>query len=65
MNEGGITPVMSMNPGYGSGFGFGNEGIWLFAILALMWGGGGLFIRHTVPQVPQLLFLVAHFLALP
>lgn len=43
MNEGGITPVMSMNPGYGSGFGFGNEGIWLFAILALMWGGGGLF----------------------
>lgn len=30
MNEGGITPVMSMNPGYGSGFGFGNEGIWLF-----------------------------------
>lgn len=43
MNEGGITPVMSMNPGYGNGFGFGNEGIWLFAILALMWGGGGLF----------------------
>lgn len=43
MNEGGITPVMTMNPGYsGNGF-FGNEGIWLFAILALMWGGGGFF----------------------
>lgn len=41
----GIQPVMSMNPGYGyggDGF-FGGEGIWLFAILALMWGGGGLF----------------------
>lgn len=24
---------------------FGNEGIWLFAILALMWGGGGFFGR--------------------
>lgn len=36
----GIQPVMSMNPGYGSGM-FGNEGIWLFAILALMWGGFG------------------------
>lgn len=26
--------------GYGNGL-FGNEGIWLFAILALMWGGNG------------------------
>ena len=43
MNEDGITPVMSMNPGYGNGFGLGNEGIWLFAILALMWGCGSLF----------------------
>lgn len=41
--ENGITPVMNVG-GYGNnGFGFDNEGIWLFAILALMWGGGGLF----------------------
>lgn len=38
----GIQPVMNMNPNYGYGNGmFGNEGIWLFAILALMWGGFG------------------------
>lgn len=37
----GITPVMDMNRGYGDGFGFGGSGIWLFAILALMWGGFG------------------------
>jgi len=37
----GIQPVMTMNPTNSSMF--GNEGIWLFAILALMWGGGGLF----------------------
>ncbi len=44
--ESGITPVMDMNRGYGDGFGFGGgAGIWLFAILALMWGGGGLFNR--------------------
>ena len=24
----------------------GNGGIWLFAILALMWGGGGMFGRN-------------------
>lgn len=40
----GIQPVMSMNPGYGAdGFGFGGSGLWLFAILALMWGGNGFF----------------------
>lgn len=39
----GITPVMDMNRGYGDGCGFGGNGLWLFAILALMWGGGGLF----------------------
>lgn len=40
----GIQPVMSMNPGYGDGFGFGGgSGLWIFAILALMWGGNGLF----------------------
>lgn len=42
----GITPVMDVNRGYGygDGMGFGgNSGLWLFAILALMWGGNGLF----------------------
>ena len=29
---------------------FGNEGIWLFAILALMWGGGGFFGGRGQPQ---------------
>lgn len=36
----GITPVMPMG---GNGFGFDSSGIWLFAILALMWGGNGFF----------------------
>lgn len=37
----GIQPVMPMG---GSGdFGFGGSGLWLFAILALMWGGNGFF----------------------
>lgn len=41
----GITPVMDMNRGYGD-YGFGSgSGIWLFAILALMWGGNGFFGR--------------------
>ena len=39
----GITPVMDMNRGYGDSFGFGGSGLWLFAILALMWGGNGFF----------------------
>lgn len=43
MDGTGITPVMDMNRGYGDGFGFGGQGLWLFAILALMWGGGGFF----------------------
>ena len=35
------------NYGYNDGFGFGGgSGIWLFAILALMWGGNGLFGRN-------------------
>ena len=39
----GITPVMDMNRGYGD-FGFGGgSGLWLFAILALMFGGNGFF----------------------
>jgi len=46
MDSTGITPVMDINRGnygYGDGFGFGGSGIWLFAILALLWGGNGAF----------------------
>ena len=46
MDSTGITPVMDINRGsygYGDGFGFGGSGLWLFAILALMWGGNGLW----------------------
>lgn len=47
MEGSGIQPVMSMNPGYGYGNDgiFGGDGLFLFAILALMWGGGGFFGR--------------------
>lgn len=41
MDNVGITPVMPVNGGYGDGLGMGGSGIWLFAILALMWGGFG------------------------
>lgn len=43
--ESGIQPVMEMNRGYGYGGDglFGGQGLWLFAILALMWGGNGFF----------------------
>ena len=41
--ENGITPVMPIGGGYGDGFGFNSGGLWLFAILALMWGGNGFF----------------------
>ena len=41
MDGTGITPVMDMNRG--DGFGLGGSGLWLFAILALMWGGNGFF----------------------
>lgn len=37
----GITPTY--NVGGNDGFGFGGAGLWLFAILALMWGGNGGF----------------------
>lgn len=40
--ENGITPVMPVGGGYDGGFG-GASGLWLFAILALMWGGNGWF----------------------
>lgn len=47
MDNAGITPVMNIG-GYGcnDGFGFGGNGLWLFAILALMWGGNGFFGRN-------------------
>lgn len=46
----GIQPVMNLGNGYGygDGCGFGGSGIWLFAILALMWGGNGFFGRGGV-----------------
>jgi len=43
MDGTGITPVMPVGGGYGDGLGFGGSGLWLFAILALMWGGNGFF----------------------
>ena len=45
MDGTGITPVMDINRGYGygDGLGLGGSGLWLFAILALMWGGNGFF----------------------
>lgn len=46
MEGNGIQPVMNMNPNYGDGFGFGGNGLWLFAILALMWGGNGGFFGN-------------------
>ena len=30
--ESGIQPVMNVGSGYGDGFGFGGNGLWLFAI---------------------------------
>lgn len=42
MENAGITPVMNVGGGYGYGDGcFGGNGLWLFAILALMNGGFG------------------------
>lgn len=38
-----VAAVNRSNYGYGDGMGFGGSGIWLFAILALMWGGNGFF----------------------
>ena len=39
MDNSGITPVMPVG-GYGDGFG-NNSFVWIFALLALMWGGNG------------------------
>ena len=47
----GITPVMDINRGYGysDGLGFGgSSGLWLFAILALLWGGNGFFGNNNL-----------------
>lgn len=41
----GIQPTLPVG-GYGEGFG-GASGIWLFAILALMWGGNGFGGRYN------------------
>lgn len=42
MDSTGITPVMNVGAGYNyDGCGFGGNGLWLFAILALMNGGFG------------------------
>lgn len=49
----GIQPTYNLaDRGYSDGFGFGGgSGIWLFAILALMWGGNGMFGgRNGYPQ---------------
>ena len=42
MESTGIQPVMDFGAGDHSAFG-GGAGIWLFAILALLWGGNGAF----------------------
>lgn len=44
----GIQPTFNLaeHQGYNDGFGFGGGGLWLFAILALMWGGNGMFGRN-------------------
>lgn len=55
MDSTGITPVMDINRGnygYGDGFGFGGSGIWLFAILALLWGGNGAFGNNNLGYRP-------------
>lgn len=45
MESTGIVPTMPIT---GSGFGgFGDGGLWLFAILALMWGGNGGFFGNN------------------
>lgn len=45
--ESGIQPVMNVGGGYGcNDMWGGGSGLWLFAILALMWGGNGFFDRN-------------------
>lgn len=54
--ESGITPVMNVGGyGYNDGCGFGGNGLWLFAILALMNGGfGGWSNRGNVATTEDL-----------
>lgn len=53
MDNTGITPVMPIGGGYNSGFGFGDSGLWLFAILALFGlGGNGLFGNNNLGYRP-------------
>lgn len=52
MDNTGITPVMPIG-GANSGFGFGDSGLWLFAILALFGlGGNGLFGNNNLGYRP-------------
>ena len=46
----GITPTY--NVGGNNDFGFGGGGLWLFAILALMWGGNGFFGGNNLGYRP-------------
>ena len=46
----GITPTY--NVGGNDNFGFGGGGLWLFAILALMWGGNGFFGGNNLGYRP-------------
>ena len=46
----GITPTYNVG-GSNDGF-FGGNGLWLFAILALMWGGNGFFGNNNLGYRP-------------
>jgi hypothetical protein len=52
MDGTGITPVMPLGNGYGDGFGGSGSWIFLFAILALMWGGNGAFGGNNLGYRP-------------
>ena len=53
MENNGITPVMNVGSGYNDAFGLGGSGLWLFAILALMWGGNGFFGNGNLGYRPS------------
>ena len=50
METTGIVPTMPITSG--DGFGLNGSGIWLFAILALMWGGNGFFGGNSLGYRP-------------
>ena len=53
MDGTGIQPVMPIDNNTAGDFGFGSGGLWLFAILALMWGSnGGLFGGNNLGYRP-------------